>query len=229
MFNQWDWQKAEASFRRSIELNPNYAAAHHWHAQVLTVQGRHREAETAMLRALEINPLSHNFLADLGQIYYFNREYDKAEEYCRRALEIYPDFIFAHEYLHDVYLKTGEYEKAVEAEIKAYEINLIFANQAEERKKIIRDDFDQKRKNFREGGIKKFVENSITDLREPVFNYLNATKYACLGEKEKALELLEKAVADRAFLVAFVKADPVFDDLRNEPRFREMLRKMNLP
>lgn len=228
MFHQWNWQKAEDSFRKSIELNPNYATAHHWYAQVLTVQGRHEEAKAAMLRALEINPLSYNFLADLGQIYYFNREYGKAEEYCLRALEIYPDFIFAHEYLHDIYLKTGAYEKAVEMEIRADEINMTFANQSGERKRNLEARIEQQRKDFREGGIKSFVENSIRNFSEPTFIYLDATKYAFLGEKEKALDFLEKAVEGRAFLSAFIKADPVFDDLRDEPRYQAILKKMNL-
>jgi DNA-binding winged helix-turn-helix (wHTH) protein/TolB-like protein len=70
IFHQWNWPAAEESLKKSIALNPNYATAYHWYAQVLTIQGRHEEAKAAMRRALEINPLSHNFLADLGQIYY---------------------------------------------------------------------------------------------------------------------------------------------------------------
>jgi DNA-binding winged helix-turn-helix (wHTH) protein/TolB-like protein len=94
LFHEWQWREAENAFKKSIELNPNYATAYHWRAQALTVQGKHEEAKREMRRALEINPLSPNFLADLGQIYYFNGEYKAAEEYCHRALEIYPGFLF---------------------------------------------------------------------------------------------------------------------------------------
>ena len=97
--HKWKWEEAEARFKKSIELNPGYATAHHWYAVLLGIEGRNDEAKVEMQRALEINPTSYNFLADLGQIYYFNHEYDKAKEYCNRALEIYPDFRFAHGYL----------------------------------------------------------------------------------------------------------------------------------
>ncbi len=106
-FHEWNWQDAEVHFKKSIELNPGYATAHHWYATLLAIQGRTDEAKSEMRRALEINPMSYNFLADLGQLHYFAREYDKAEEYCRKALEIYPDFQFAHQYLFDIYLLTG--------------------------------------------------------------------------------------------------------------------------
>lgn len=228
MFHDWRWREAETSLKKSIEFNPNYATAHHWYAQLLAIEGRNSEAKAAMRRALEINPLSYNFLADLGQIYYFAGEYKEAEEYCRKALEIYPDFTFAREYLADIYLKTGEYEKAVEEEIKAQKINLTFANESAERKKYLEADIDARRKIYREGGIKRFVENLTVGPQEPSFYYLYAARYAFLGEREKALDRLEKAFEGRGFLTAFVKADPVFSSLRDEPRYREILRKMNL-
>ena len=228
MFHSWQWREAEASFRKSIELNPNYATAHHWYAQLLAIEGRNPEAKAEMRRALEINPLSHNFLADLGQIYYFNREYKEAEEYCRKALEIYPDFMLAHEYLHDIYLKTGEFDKAVDAELAAHYINSTLANESAERKQYLEADFDKQRKMYREGGIQKFVENSTRQTQDASGLYLYATRYAYLGQKEKALESLEKAFEGKAFLSAFIKADTVFDSLRDEPRYQEILRKMNL-
>ena len=227
-FHHWQWREAETSFVKSIELNPNYATAHHWYAQLLTIEGRHEEAKSEMRRALEINPLSHNFLADLGQIYYFNREYGEAEEYCRQALEIYPDFQFARNYLFSIYLKTGEHDRAVEELLAADKIHATFANQPAERQKSIEAYLDKVRKIYREGGIKKFVENRTGETQDGNGCYVFATKYAFLGEKEKALACLEKAFADRSSLSAFVKADPVFDQLRNEPRFQEILQKMNL-
>jgi DNA-binding winged helix-turn-helix (wHTH) protein/TolB-like protein/Tfp pilus assembly protein PilF len=228
-FHQWNWQAAEESFKKSIELNPNYATAHHWYAQVLAIQGRHDEAKAEMRRALEINPLSYNFLADLGQIYYFNREYGEAEEYCRKALEIYPDFVFAHEYLSDIYLKTGEYEKALDEMLAAQKTMSTFTN---EPKKVYESRISSYKKdieNFPKTGIKKYIESQLAGFPpEPGYYPILAGNYAFLGEKEKALASLEKAFQGKGFLTVFIKADPIFDDLRGDPRYQEILRKMNL-
>jgi DNA-binding winged helix-turn-helix (wHTH) protein/TolB-like protein/Tfp pilus assembly protein PilF len=228
MFHYWNWEEAESELKRSIELNPNYAPAHHWYAELLAIQGRHEEAKAEMRRALEINPVSHNYLADLGQIYYFNREYDEAQEYCRKALEIYPDFVFANEYLNDIYLKTGRYDEAVEQELRVRKVGIGFANEPVERKKVIEEDFSRMRRIYREGGITKFVENLIGETNDPSSLYVMGTRYAFLGRKEKALDALEKASQGRGFLTAFIKADPVFDNLRDEPRYRNILREMKL-
>jgi len=176
----------------------------------------------------KINPLSHNFLADLGQIYYFNREYGEAEQLCLKALEIYPDFQFAHDYLYDIYLKTGEYDKATEEFIKADKINHTFANESAKSKELLEANHVKLRKIYREDGIKKFVEDLLVKSQDSNVPYANATLYALLGENEKALDNLEKAYEGKAFLSAFVKADPIFDHLRDEPPYREILRKMNL-
>jgi DNA-binding winged helix-turn-helix (wHTH) protein/TolB-like protein/Flp pilus assembly protein TadD len=212
-FHHWNWSSAEAAFKRSLELNPGYATAHHWYAQLLAIQGRHDEAKAEMRNALEINPLSHNFLADLGQIYYFNREYQSAEEHCRRALEIAPDFIFAHNYLFFLYLKTGQYEKALESKIAAHRVHSSFNTESAARRKEIEASLEGMRRTFREGGNECYVV---------------ATTYAFLGQKEKALSCLERAYQGQSFLSSFVKADPIFDDLRGDPRYQSIVSRMGL-
>ncbi len=228
MFHDWNWRAAETAFKKSIELNPNYATAHHWYAQLLAIEGRNEEAKSEMRLALKINPLSPNFLADLGQIYYFNREYGEAEKLCLKALELSPDFIFAHEYLSDIYVKSGDYDKAVEMFIKAEKINNTYANQTAERQRQLEAYYETRRKIYRSGGIGKFVEDSFGKSQDANAPYGNAALYAMLGEKEKALDSLEKAFEGKAFLSVFVKADPIFDALRDEPRYSEILRKMSL-
>ena len=227
-FRQRSWQEAEKSFRKSIELNPNYATAHHWYAQVLSVQGRMDEAKREMRKALEINPTSHNFLADLGQIYYFSREYQEAEQYCRKALEIYPDFTFAHQYLADIYLQTGRHGEAVEEYIAASRSLAAFANQSHERQKDLENHFTEIRNAYIAGGVEKFVRKIAGDGQDDNAAYYSARYCALGGEQEKALEQLGRAVSAPAFHTVFVKADPVFDSLRDEPRYQEILRKMNL-
>lgn len=229
MFHEWNWQEAEVAYKRSIELNPGYASAHHWYATLLAIEGRNKEAKAAMRRALEINPLSHNFLADMGQLHYFDREYEEAKEYCRQALEVYPEFFFAHEYLYYIHLKTGEYDKAIEELITAERINSAFGNQPSERNEQLEANFDKLRAAYRRGGIKGYLEYRSPGTSQAArSSYEYALKHAFLGEKEKALDNLERAYEGRAFLAAFVKVNPLFDNLRAEPRYQAILRKMNL-
>ncbi len=225
MFFEWQWNEAEGSFKRSLELNPNYPTAHHWYATLLAIKGDTEAAKAEMRRALELNPLSYNFLADLGQLYYFSGEYREAEQYCLRALEIYPDFSLAHEYLHYVYLKTGEYDKAVLEITRADEINAAFEHNDGKGYAP----FDKSGDIFRRGGINEYLTLRYpgTPLETESF-YLYAKKHAFIGENERALDLLEKSTEARKFLSAFVKADPVFEQLRSEPRYHQILRKMGL-
>jgi DNA-binding winged helix-turn-helix (wHTH) protein/TolB-like protein len=226
----WEWQAAEASFRKSIELNPGYATAHHWYAILLGIEGRNDEAKAELRRALEIDPLSHNFLADLGQVHYFAREYDQAKMFCQRALALYPDFPHAHAYLYDVYLKTGEYDAAIDELVKSQSALFTFAVQtANEKEGLMRYDAAQ-RERYRGVGIRKFLlEVALGKISgDASLPYGRARVYAFLGEKEKALDNLEEAHTAHAFMMAWVRADPGFDNLRAEPRYQAILKSMGL-
>lgn len=225
MFFEWEWQRAEESFKRSLELNPNYATAHHWYATLLAIKGDTAAARDEMHRALELNPLSHNFLADLGQLHYFSGEYDEAEKYCLKALEIDPDFSFAHEYLHNIYLKTGRYEEAFVEIAKADAINGTFTREVQK----IDEPVSRFRAAFRESGINGYLELRFPGrATSPESFYLYAVKHAFIGENEKALDYLEKSTDAHMFLSAFLKAEPAFEQLRSEPRYQQILRKMGL-
>lgn len=225
MFFEWEWQKAEASFKRSFELKPNYATAHHWYATLLAIKGDTAAARDEMHKALELNPLSHNFLADLGQLHYFSGEYAEAERYCLKALEIDAEFSFAHEYLHNIYLKTGRYEEAVVEIAKAEAINGSYMHEARKPQ----EPMGRFRAAFRRSGINGYLEERFPG-KPPSSEayYLYAMKHAYVGDREKALDYLEKATEARMFLSAFMKAEPVFEGLRSEPRYQRLLRKMGL-
>ena len=225
MFFEWRWSEAEASLRRSLELNPNYATAHHWYATLLAIRGDTESAKAEMRKALELDPFSYNFLADLGQLHYFSGEYAEAEAYCLKALEIYPDFTFAHEYLHYIYLKTGDYEKAVNEIARADAINNAMIHGSSRGFDPARSYIDV----YRRSGIQGFLDNKYPGTpQDPPSFYSYAVKHAISGENEKALDYLERSADARMFLVAFVKANPVFEGLRSEPRYHEILRKIGL-
>ncbi len=227
-FHQWQWDEAEASFKRSIELNRGYATAHHWYAELLAVRGRHGEAIAQMQRALEINPLSHSLLADMGQKYYFAGDYARAEEYCQKALDVYPDFNFAFWYLKEIYLKQGAYDKALEADHRGQRTNILDNTPASEKERI-EQEYLKRRRVLAEAGPVKLLENYVVNDDNNAGQALaNAGIYSLLGRKEKALDALEIGFANRTFGMIFVKANPIFEDLRSEPRYKEILRKMAL-
>ena len=229
MFFGRNWHEAEKAFKRSLELNPNYPTAHHWYATLLAIRGEFDQAKAEMHRALALDPLSHNFLADLGQIHYFAGEYAEAEKYCRRSLEIYPDFAFAHQYLYYVYLKTGDYDRAVEEIIRAEAVVSTLDNSSANYREARLAAAESARRSYREGGIRGSLEHRYAGSpHDPGELYFYAIKHAFLGQNEKALDYLERSTDAGMFMSAFVKAEPLFDGLRSEPRYQEILRKMGL-
>jgi DNA-binding winged helix-turn-helix (wHTH) protein/TolB-like protein/Flp pilus assembly protein TadD len=226
IFHEWDWQKAEENFKRAIELKPGYGTAHQWYATLLAITGRVDEAKQEMRRALEIDPMSANFLADLGQMHYFAHEYGEAEAYCRKALEIAPDFVFAHEYLDFIYLKTGRETNAFEEyrkRARSDAFNVAPPNDVEREDARVRAQYLQ-------SGMSGFLRRRIEDLGRRCTGgcYVLTKFYALMGDKEQALAGLEKSYEARDFLLPFVNTDPIFDDLRSEPRFQAVLSRMGL-
>ncbi|HSE98204.1 MAG TPA: tetratricopeptide repeat protein [Blastocatellia bacterium] len=231
MFKAWQWDEAEADFKRAIELKPGYGTAHQWYATLLALTGRVEEAKAEMRRALEIDPTSHNFLADLGQMHYFAREYDEAETYSRKALEIYPDFGFARGYLIQIYLKKGEVDRAFEEEMSLNAVTNHFQPLPDSRNRVAPHEAEI-REEYRRAGYEGLLrKNNEVLLRRTTdfFNFFGLFKnYALLGEKEKALEALEKSFENRDFMLPFANIDPLYDDLRSDPRFQSVMRRMNL-
>lgn len=231
MFKAWSWDEAEADFKQAIELKPGYGTAHQWYATLLALTGRVEEAKAEMRRALEIDPTSHNFLADLGQMHYFAREYDEAETYCRKALEIYPDFGFARGYLIHIYLKKGEVDRAFEEEMSLNAVTYHLQPLPDSRNKVALHEAEI-REGYRRGGYEGLLrKNNELLLRRTTnwFSFFGLFKnYALLGEKEKALEALEKSFENRDFMLPFANIDPLYDNLRSEPRFQAVMRKMGL-
>ncbi len=226
MFGLWDWDGAEKAFQRSISQNSGYATAHHWYATLLAIRGRNEEARAEMQRAIDIDPLSPNFAADMGQLFYFSKDYAKARAFCEQALKLNPDFVFAHQYLHYIYLKSGDGSSAIEEMIAADKLNGIELGGRQS------DDspyFAGFRKAFGENGVRGFLEHRYSGKpTDPQAFYLYAMKHALLGENEAALSYLERAAEARTFLTAFIKADPIFENLHGDARFNRVLGKMSL-
>jgi TolB-like protein/Flp pilus assembly protein TadD/predicted Ser/Thr protein kinase len=220
----WDRSGGEKEFQRAIELNPAYATAHFWHSLALASMGRSEEAIAEQKRALELDPLSLIINRVLGLDFYYARHYDQAIEQEKLTLEMDPNFTFVHMNLGQAYLQKSMYKEGIAELEKELVVSprhplalseLGYAYAVAGRRAEAQKMLDQL--------------NAISEQK-----YVTAISrvgvYVGLGEKEKAFEWLEKAYEDRSIGGTFVtiKADPLFDPLRSDPRFADLLRRMNL-
>jgi serine/threonine protein kinase/Tfp pilus assembly protein PilF len=216
----YDWAGGEREFQRAIALNPSYADAHRQYGITLRDEGRLEEAIAQHTRALELDPLSLIINRALGLTFYYSRQYDQAIEQERKALELDPKLSPAHESLGRAYLQKSMYKEGI-AEFEnlltispGYPLGLSdlgYAYAVTGRRAEAQKVLDQ----LNELSKQKYVQA-----------VLRARIYAGVGEKDKAFEWLEKGFEDRT--LPAIKVDPTFDPLRSDPRFADLLRRMNL-
>ena len=212
---------SEQEFRRAIELNPNYATAHHWFGNSLLVTlGRFDEAIKEGQRAVELDPLSLIINADLGSTLIIARRYDEAIAQLRKTLVLDGNFAYAHWNLGEaLYLKgdiTGaiaEYEKAAALDDDPEILALLGRAYAETGKK--------------EKALELLEKLKAVGGQHYIRNYVYTIIYTGLGDKATAIDYLEKARdGGETPDTTWIKVDPLFDPLRNEPRFQQLVAKM---
>ncbi len=217
-----DWAGAEREFRRAIELNSNYANAHHWYGEFLSLVGRHKEAIAESERARELDPLSNIINAWVSSRYFYARQYDRAIQDGRNAVEMDPNFGPARLVLGLAYEQKGmlnqairEFEKATVVEKGSmYEAALAHAYGAAGR----REEAARVAKHLEQMSESEFV--SSYDL---------AIAHLAPGNEGRVFELLKAAVRERSPRAAFLGIDPRFDGLRGDARFRALLQSLGLP
>jgi TolB-like protein/DNA-binding winged helix-turn-helix (wHTH) protein/Tfp pilus assembly protein PilF len=218
----WDWSTAEREFRKAIELNPNYANAHHWYGDYLSAVGRHEQAIAESRRALELDPLSPIINAWFGWRYFFARQYDLAIEQYLKTLEMDPAFVPAHLVLGQGYEQKSMPEKAIDELKKAVSLSggssLYVSSLAHA---------------YAIAGRRSEAEVLLRQMNEraqhtyvPSFHI--AIIYAGLGQKDQALVWLEKGYQERSTWMVWLKVDPRLDVLRSDPRFKDLLRRVGL-
>ena len=218
--HDWDWQTAEKEFRRAIELNPNYATAHHWYAEHLMWRGRFDEALQESERARQLDPLSLIIAADNGAILYFSRQYDRAIQKWKSVREMDLDFLRAH-LIVGAYLEKGMFAEAL-ANNEWFRPKISAASYWSWRAYI------QGRAGHTEDAHRALNELLRLNSHTPVDPIVIAQAYAGLGEKKEALVWLEKAYAQRSDELVSLRVNPAYDPLRGEPRFQEQLRRLRL-
>ena len=219
----WDWLAAEREHQRAIELNPNYATAHHWRALGLALTGRDKEALAEIQLARKLDPLSMIINANIALVLYFGHQYDRAIVEARRALELEPNNAWAHGYLGLIYLQKGMHKESL-AEFRTLQTSSLADSPAyalfagaraaagnhEEALKIV----GQLKRQSKQGYISP--------------SYI-AKAYLALGDKDEALAWLQKGLDDHDGPMVSLKVDPELDPLRSDPRFQDLLRRMNFP
>ncbi len=218
---EWDWAGAEREYKRALQLNPNDASTYHWHALHFAYMGQLEEAITEIKKAEELDPVSVIVTANEGMLLHFFRHDDEAVAELQKALEMDPNFILAHSTLGAVYTSQGRYDEAIAERKKAVELSKGFFGLAG----LGRAYAQAGRRAEAEKIIKELQEQARRDYVHP--SHL-ALIYIGLGDKDSAFAWLEKAYAEHSFLY-FLKSDPNFDPLRSDPRFQDLLRRMNLP
>jgi len=219
----WNWSGAEKEFKRAIELDPKNANAHHWYSHYLLPMGRNEESLAESKRALENAPLDLILNVHLGWHYLYTRQYDLATEQFTRSLEMDPNFVQARRYLGLTYEQTGHYEEALAALQNA--LALVKQNA----------DIEAELGHALAVGNKRAEAQRVLDQllaiskQRFVSSYDLATIYVGLGDREKALAWLDKAVEERSDLLVYVEVDPRFDTLHSDARFRNIVQKVGLP
>lgn len=218
----WNFAESEREFKRAVKLNPGYANAHDGYGFLLKATGRNEEAIRASRQAKKLDPLSLFTNVSLGWAYYFARDYERAVEQGRKALELEPRFDFAYWIIGVALAQQGRMDESINALNQAvlltgggltFEAHLGYAyalsGKREEARQVLAD--------LEEIAKEKYVSA-----------YYFAIIYLGLGEQELTFQWLERAAEERAGFLAFIKVEPMFDSLRADERFSELLGRMGL-
>jgi len=218
----WDWSAAEKHFKRAAETNPNYSIAYHWHGFCSIARRQFTDSIELMKQAQKLDPLSPIINVACGLPFYFMRRTERAIKIYREALETNASFFPAHVYIGMAYEQNGQYEDAVSEFRRAlsYTPDNTFALASLGYIYAVSGDGEKASET-----IEQLNRESNKRYVSP---YGMAEIYVGLKEKEQALTQLEKAAAERSWWLIFAGVNHRFDNLRDEPRFQEILRKMNL-
>lgn len=229
-FYDYDWEGARREFARAIALNPNYALAHHWYANLyLDPQKHYTEAIAEMRVAQTLDPNNSILLCDLGQAYYFAGQYDKALEIYQRVETMDAEFVPVHWYLADAYRELGK-----------------FPEEMMENAAVLNDSDDSVRLPFKRGQweqkmVGEYERSGRSGQLLAVLSYFHQTEhpseripavvmeaYLGLGEGDQAMEWLNRSYASRDPHLLYLAADPLYNPLRADYRFQKLVSRMGL-
>jgi TolB-like protein len=223
-----DFGGAEKEFARAIELSPNYATAYHWFGEYLVFLGRFEEGFAQYKKALELDPLSLAISTDLGLGYYYARQYDRAIDHLKELMEMDPNYVRTHYYLAKVYEEKGMFEEAM----REWDKGLVLSGEdpgkvAEDSRKFLNA--------YKNSGARGYWLQVLEYVKEdrPAGKRSHrvdmAKTYARLGERDEAFAWIEKALEIGQGGGMGLKVSPEWDNLRDDPRFDRLLKRVGFP
>jgi len=219
----WQWQKAKESFERAIKFNPSYADGHQGLASYLVVAGRFDEAIETMRTAVKLDPLSRSYNNALANVYSHAGQVERAIEQRKKTLELYPDYLDARDNLADDYLSMSMYPEAV----ATIERGMSLAGRTPELvTRLARAYALSGRRDEADALLQELHERAASEYVLPRYF---AEVYASLGNTDEALKWLEKGYEERDWGMLLLKTWSAWDSLRSDPRFDDLVKRMQFP
>jgi serine/threonine-protein kinase len=221
----WDWKTAEQEFKRAVELNPNYAAAHYFYAySFLIPTGHSAQAVEEMRRAQELEPLSLITNTNYAVALLYARRHDEAISQLQKSVEIDPNFAPIYARLADAYAEKGMFDEAIAEGLKARQLR---------ERAITGSILASLGHAYAVAGKRREAERILAELKELqqrvyVSPFFIAKVHAGLGDKEQSIRWLQKALDERDYLLPRLKVEPSFEKFHSDPRFQEIVRRVNL-
>jgi tetratricopeptide (TPR) repeat protein len=213
----WDYAAAEREFKRAIELNPNYATAHHWYAHYLVIQRRFAEALTEIQQAHDLDPYSLTINDFHGLALYYSRDYAGALAKFNSLADLDPSAAsMASGGLVMVYEQQGNYAQAVE------EWRKLLANSEDEQRAVALA------RDYASSGVQGYWSDRVKLMPRSASPLELAVVDAHQGDRAAALEELSRAYEQHSPWINFIAAEPAFDSLHSDPRFRKLLQQLGL-
>jgi len=221
--HDWQWREAQTEFRRSLELNPTYPTGNHWYAEYVMTMGRQVEAIAKMKNSQELDPLSLIISVAIGWASYMARRYDEAEKQLLRTVGLDPNYPVTYWILGLLYRITGRYDLAITAGEKAVDLS---GGSPLMRAALAHTYGTSGRANDARQLLDRLTE--LANHRYVAPHFL-AGIHIGLGDKDRAMECLEKSWQEHCHWLIYLHIDPSMDALRSDPRFQDLLKRVGLP
>ncbi|HSB11979.1 MAG TPA: protein kinase [Blastocatellia bacterium] len=223
LWREFDWEGGERGFRKSVELNPSYSTAHLWLALYLAAVEKIDEALSEIKRAVELDPLSRVMNLNLARVLYFARRYDESIAQCLKTIDMFPDYLVAHRRLGIVYGQKRMFE---EAEAEFNKALAISPADSETQSTMAYAYADAGRLDDARRILQQLNQLAAASYVSP---YSLTRVHIGLGQLDEAFECLEKTYQERHGILTYLKVEPMFDRIRSDSRFTDLVRRMGVP